>query len=861
MLLLFVVGIAAVIVVILIAVFLSVRLGRSEDHDEPMGRSSDRDRGRPDAGDPGWRDEPAPRRSPADAGGSSPGRQRPRPQAQDRRYRDGDGRRPERGQATRQGDYDYPQRRPGRYDSGPLEQPADARRPVTSGSRRPASGRDHSGRRSPDLHDTGPARHPAADDFPSEPLHAADFPSGEFPSRPQPAGFPSGEFPSASRSAADAPTVRYRMGGPHTDEFSAGPPPEEDFVSSEFPAADFPSGEMPAARTRSAPPKTGPGQDRSDSRRRPGKGQNAPKGRSRKRDNDDWPSMEWDKLTDEQYWAQLSSDKPLATTARSPQPAGEPRPAASSNGHARPGAGGPKPVPAAQPTAPYARPRDLADRKPASSQREAAAGRPAVSRREPEREMVSQGEEAVSRRAAAPQREAVTERLPVRPRQQTAAAAAPRNDAPVPLRPDATPTPPAGQPSLAMLTSLASGPNGALDDDPLTSPTFSRPTADSRSYRRSGAQAGAPARADDPSAAAGYGRGAHRMAGYGSNGHHSNGHRSNGYTNGDAPANGAAPGRAQVNRAYQVPGYADPGYAYAPAPPAAAPQPVAASQPAEATQPAGWTPCPRIRRRRGIRTAATWSRPPPPAIPPSRRWDTRTRRPTPGSLVIPATTAVTGSRPMMRLPPSGTPGRPATAPPVRHGRPAPPPIQLTPAGSPSPATTRRPTTPKTAATGTATPARLPTPTPTAPPPPGTSPATRRTATPPTNMGRTVTAVTQPARVDRSAWRGRRMSGPRHRAGETVDRPRDHARTYHLHRLAAALDTEGLQSTVKTTYPAALHVFTPGAAMLAESIDCTPGTDDSGRLRWYYRWSWGELLSDAEDPSAAAAKIAEVLSSR
>jgi hypothetical protein len=95
----------------------------------------------------------------------------------------------------------------------------------------------------------------------------------------------------------------------------------------------------------------------------------------------------------------------------------------------------------------------------------------------------------------------------------------------------------------------------------------------------------------------------------------------------------------------------------------------------------------------------------------------------------------------------------------------------------------------------------------------------------------------------------------------VDRPRDHARTYHLHRLAAALDTEGLQSTVKTTYPAALHVFTPGAAMLAESIDCTPGTDDSGRLHWYYRWSWGEVLHDTEDPSAAAAKIAEVLSSR
>ena len=95
----------------------------------------------------------------------------------------------------------------------------------------------------------------------------------------------------------------------------------------------------------------------------------------------------------------------------------------------------------------------------------------------------------------------------------------------------------------------------------------------------------------------------------------------------------------------------------------------------------------------------------------------------------------------------------------------------------------------------------------------------------------------------------------------MDRPRDHARAYHLHRLADALDTQGLHSMVKTTYPAALHIFTPGATMLAESIDCTPSTDDCGRLRWYYRWSWGELLHDTEDPSAAAAKIAEVLSSR
>jgi hypothetical protein len=90
---------------------------------------------------------------------------------------------------------------------------------------------------------------------------------------------------------------------------------------------------------------------------------------------------------------------------------------------------------------------------------------------------------------------------------------------------------------------------------------------------------------------------------------------------------------------------------------------------------------------------------------------------------------------------------------------------------------------------------------------------------------------------------------------------DHARTYHLHRLATALDNRGLSATVKTTYPAALHVFMPGATMLAESIDCIPANDREGRLRWYYRWSWGEVLHDAADPPGAAAKIAGVLSAR
>src|SRR5262249_46210257 len=156
--------------------------------------------------------------------------------------------------------------------------------------------------------------------------------------------------------------------------------------------------------------------------------------------------------------------------------ASEPRPAASRNGQARPPAAGPKPALAGQRTAPHARSRDLPGRKPAGPQREAATGREAVSRREeamsrrePERETASRREperEAVPGRRPAARREAVTERLPGRPRQQPPAAA--RNDAPLPLRPDTAPTPPAGQPSLAMLTSLASGPPGGLEDDPLT---------------------------------------------------------------------------------------------------------------------------------------------------------------------------------------------------------------------------------------------------------------------------------------------------------------------------------------------------------------------------------------------------------
>jgi hypothetical protein len=627
MVLLLVVGLVAVIAVILIAVILSVRLGRNDDHEEPEDRHSERGHGRMDAGDPRRRDTRTPR---------------PRPQAQDRRYRDRDDRRPDRDQAARSRDHDHPQRRP-RRDAAPAGSVTDPRRPAGAGAGQPGSGRDNGGRRAgngrsrheatPAPYDTGPSPHLASDDFPSEPMHAADFPSGEFPSAPQHAAdaptaryhavasrsgefaseplpaadFTSAEFPAADFTSAEFPAADFPSAEFPAADFPSAEFPAADFTSAEFPAADFPSEEMPAPspRGRPAPPQADSGRGRSDSRRRPARGQDAPKGRSRqlrKRDDDDWPSMEWDKLTDEQYWAELSSDKPLATIARSPKPASEPTPAAARNGRPRTAAARPKPpAPAAQPAPPadgHTRAREVPGRPARTSPREPAPAREPVPMREP----VAQEHEAVSRREPVThERDAATERLPARPRQQPVAR--PRGDMPPAARPDATATPPGGEPSLAMLTSLATGPTRVPDDDPLTSPSFSRPTTDSRSYRtaRTNTQASATAngtRPDGPPAEARYGNGA--TAGYGDTGHPaadydaaayaSNGgardHAQVNGTNGHARVNGAHD-HTHVNGTYQLPDYADPGYAYLPAAPAAT-----ATPPAGTPQPADWYSAP-----------------------------------------------------------------------------------------------------------------------------------------------------------------------------------------------------------------------------------------------------------------------------
>src|SRR5487761_1526744 len=64
--------------------------------------------------------------------------------------------------------------------------------------------------------------------------------------------------------------------------------------------------------------------NRNDLRRKPG---SRPRlsASARDRSGTDWPASDWGGVSDEQYWAELSADKPLATTARSAQPAIDPR--------------------------------------------------------------------------------------------------------------------------------------------------------------------------------------------------------------------------------------------------------------------------------------------------------------------------------------------------------------------------------------------------------------------------------------------------------------------------------------------------------------------------------------------------------
>src|SRR5690348_13346953 len=283
---LLVVGLAAVIVVVLIAVFLSIRLGLGDEHDEPELRSSGRDRRRDQ--DERWQDRDA-RRVPVS--GSRGGRGE---------YPGYSSRGPARDRAPRGRDYDGAPRRPAREAAGyrvsssphrPTQKPAAARSAV--GASAQTRGR----------YDTGPSRRPAADDFPS-----ADYPSMDL-------------GPAESYATGDQPSV-------------------------EFPAASYEAADDP--------------RDRPDSRRKAAPAPASSKTRSRQRgkrdDDDDWPSSEWDKLSDEQYWAELSADKPLSAMARPSRPASDAAAKAPANGTAAKAKAAPRD---SRPARPPASDRDL----------------------------------------------------------------------------------------------------------------------------------------------------------------------------------------------------------------------------------------------------------------------------------------------------------------------------------------------------------------------------------------------------------------------------------------------------------------------------------------------------------------------
>lgn len=84
-------------------------------------------------------------------------------------------------------------------------------------------------------------------------------------------------------------------------------------------------------------------------------------------------------------------------------------------------------------------------------------------------------------------------------------------------------------------------------------------------------------------------------------------------------------------------------------------------------------------------------------------------------------------------------------------------------------------------------------------------------------------------------------------------PREHTRTYFLGKLGRELELRGMDVTLRTN-PPSLRVSDPDTAMFTETVDCVAMGDG-----WFYRWSWGDVLASADDPSAAAELIFRVFS--
>ena len=547
--LLLVIGLVAVIIAILVAVFLSMRRGQDDDERDGRPTVRDRVRGRGRGRDARWDSEPAEDRAPRHPAGRGSGLSRRLAAesrgygSQDRGYEPADynasrGHEPSpRGYDGQRGERAQPTRRGGRYDKVPeaVGHPA-ARAPRAATSASAARGGRGAG------FDTGPG--------------AALYDTG----------------PSAA--AADDLTAVHINADPDLADSDVFPR-----VRADIPRPD---NKPPASKPRQRSQPKGRG--------RPSRGRHDD-------DDDDWPSTEWDKLSDEQYWAELSADKPLATTARSAQPNTTAKPAQAA---AAPKGGRSTAPPA---TSRSATSRSAAPRTPSEPAEDRAAdrrpdrGRPAVPRRPgtpqpgtpqpgtpqpgtpqpgtpqpgtpqpgtpqpgtPQRgtRRTDTRQPDITDRPDLSRQPDVTERLPVRDRPRPPAEAAAFGpaapiardtvardtvgrgpvardaDEPTMAAPAIRPAAPAGRPRA----------RGRADDDPLTSPSFSRekaPTQDSRSYHRSAGrsrQQNRPRDADE-----------HQSGGYPAAGHGGYPSALDGYdTNPGSSANGRrgypeAPGR------------------------------------------------------------------------------------------------------------------------------------------------------------------------------------------------------------------------------------------------------------------------------------------------------------------------------
>jgi hypothetical protein len=223
---------------------------------------------------------------------------------------------------------------------------------------------------------------------------------------------------------------------------TAGPPTDAAPSRSGRPAEPAPVG------------RTGPRRDTRTSRRRSG-GEKAPargRGGRNKRSEEDWPASDWDSLSDVDYWAEVTADKPLSRS---------------------PAASGPR---LASPDVATITARAGAQRSPAAEDTSLAARDTVIQLRQaPARQQPATGSMDRTRQLHHGSRSGAGRRS-----QQAAGG-------PVPRGPAAA----RDQQGLAALAAQSPEPARHLaplsaDDDPLTSPTFPRiAAADSRSYRRS----------------------------------------------------------------------------------------------------------------------------------------------------------------------------------------------------------------------------------------------------------------------------------------------------------------------------------------------------------------------------------------